>query len=89
MTERRGLLNMSSDKANYKPIKKRDKPLYDFDTELEYMSNYIKYSITDDELLILCRYMAIEDGSIKATAKEKDKVERAFYKIFYKESEGL
>lgn len=89
MTERKGLLNMLDKNSNYKPIKKRKKPLNNDDDELEYMTNYLNYSITPDELTTLCRYLAIDDGSITATPTEKAKIEKAFYKIFYKESEGL
>jgi hypothetical protein len=89
MTERKGLLNMLDIKGNYKPIKKCKKPSKNNDDELEYMANYLNYSITPDELTTLCRYLAIDDGSITATPTEKAKVEKAFYKIFYKESEGL
>lgn len=90
MTKDRGILNiLGNGKIKYKPIKKRQKPIGNFEKELEYLTNYLKYGITDKELLMFSRYIAIMDGSIKATAKETEEIEKATYKIFYKESEGL
>lgn len=90
MTEDRGILNiLGNNKTEYKPIKKRQKPIGNFEKELEYLTNYLKYGITNKELLTFSRYIAIMDGSIKATSEETRKIEKATYKIFYKESEGL
>ena len=84
----RGLLNLSGlTKKDYKPIRKREKPLNDFDEEYKYITDYLKYGITEKELITFYKYLELNDGSYKATPKEIRKLEKAVYKIFYKESE--
>ena len=43
MTEDRGILNiLGNNKTEYKPIKKKQKPIGNFERELEYLTNYLK-----------------------------------------------